>query len=357
MRTTFLFLMLFFISFHLFGQLEKIKEIRLNDLQVIGSHNSYKIAIEPAIMDYLYQRDSASALSLQYEHIPLTDQLELGLRNLEIDVFHDPEGGYYANPSGLEIVRSMGKNPEPYDEAGKLKEPGFKVFHVQDVDFRSSQLLFKDALKELATWSTQNPDHTPVFITINTKDGKIPLLRDPLPFDAEALQALDEAIKSVLQTDLLITPDLVRGNHITLEAAILNDGWPALNNVKGKFLFILDEGDKRSDLYLERFPGLRNAAFFINKKEGHPEAAFLIVNDPIENFERIQELVQKGYMIRTRADSNTKEARTGNYSRFEKAKASGAQVITTDYYIPSQLFPSDFKVSFDDGTYERVIKH
>ena len=54
--------------------------------------------------------------------------------------------------------------------------------------------------------------------------------------------------------------------------------------------------------------------------------------------------------------SSLKEARMSDYSRFEKAKASGAQVITTDYYIPSELFPSDFKVSFDDGAYERVIK-
>lgn len=35
------------------------------------------------------------------------------------------------------------------------------------------------------------------------------------------------------------------------------------------------------------------------------------------------------------------------------ACASGAQIITTDYYYKSSFFPSDYSVSFDDGTYMR----
>jgi len=54
----------------------------LNDIQVIGSHNSYKVAIERPILDYLFKLDSATGRSLQYEHPPFTEQLELGLRNL-----------------------------------------------------------------------------------------------------------------------------------------------------------------------------------------------------------------------------------------------------------------------------------
>ncbi|MBO6201037.1 MAG: hypothetical protein J6N74_05400, partial [Chryseobacterium sp.] len=60
-----------------------------------------------------------------------------------------------------------------------------------------------------------------------------------------------------------------------------------------------------------------------------------------------------GYIIRTRADADTMEARSEDYSRFEKAKESGAQIITTDYYLPSKLFKSNFKISFDNKTYER----
>lgn len=73
----------------------------------------------------------------------------------------------------------------------------------------------------------------------------------------------------------------------------------------------------------------------------------------VKNETYIQELVKKGYLIRTRADSDTSEARTGDYSKFEKAKSSGAQIISTDYYIPSQLFESIYQVSFEGGRFER----
>ena len=71
---------------------------QLSDVQVIGSHNSYKIAIEKPLWDYLYSLDSLKAKSLEYGHISLEKQLDLGLRNLELDVFHDPLGNHFSNP-------------------------------------------------------------------------------------------------------------------------------------------------------------------------------------------------------------------------------------------------------------------
>lgn len=327
---------------------------RLNQIQVIGSHNSYKIGIEPPLLNFLFKRDSATARSLQYEHPSLTKQLKIGLRNLELDVYDDPEGGNYSNPAGLDIVKALGQTPLPFDPEEKLKLPGMKVFHIQDIDFRSHQLLFKDALAELLHWSNQNPDHIPVIITINPKDEKVSGLRLPRPFDSEALKRLDDEIRSMLPTHKLITPDLVRGEKNTLEQAVLTTGWPVLDSVRGRFLFVLDAGDAVCDLYASEFPGLKEAALFISKKAGHPNAAFCIVNDPVAEFIKIKTLVSKGYMVRTRADAGTVEARNNDYTRFEKAKASGAQIITTDYYLPGKLFPSHFKVVFANGKYERI---
>ncbi len=335
---------------------EEAKSIRLTDLQLIGSHNSYKVAIEQPLLDYLFKFDSATGRGLQYEHPPFTKQLELGLRNLELDVFHDPDGGYHSNPVGLDIVKASGNIPLPFDQAEKLKIPGLKVFHVQEIDFRSNQLLFMDALTELKKWSDRNTGHTPIIVTINAKDGEIPNTRKSLAFDADALQTIDTEIRSIFSEETLITPDLIRGNRATLEEAVIKDGWPKLVALKGRFLFVLDEGDAKLDLFLQRFPSLKGAVLFVNKAEGNPEAAFRIVNDPIADFDKIKELVALGYMVRTRADADTKEARTNDYSKFEKAKASGAQVITTDYYIPSRLFESDYKVIFENGKYERIKK-
>ena len=335
----------------------KNEEIKLNQIQVIGSHNSYKIAIEDKLWNYLYEKDSAKALSLQYDHVTIYEQLELGLRHLELDVFHDPKGGHFSNPKGLEIVREAGEEPLEYDIEKKLEQPGLKLFHIQDIDFRSHHLLFKDCLLEMKKWSDKNPDHTPIFILMNTKDKKVEGTVDPLPFTKNAYDSLDMEIRSVFDESKLITPDWVRGELETLEEAILTKGWPSLNESKGRFLFVLDEKAEKIGRYLEGHPSLKGRVFFVNSKEENPEAAFRIINNPVKEFDYIKELVQKGYLVRTRADGGTKEARRNDYNRFEKAKESGAQIISTDYYIPTTLFKSDFKIIFENNKYQRITKN
>ncbi len=333
---------------------ERTNEVGLNDIQVIGSHNSYKIPIEKPLWEYIYQLDSAQAIALQYGHVPILEQLQLGLRNLELDVFHDPKGGHFSNPKGLDVVRKAGKEPLDYDLEGKLNEAGFKLFHVQDIDFRSHHLLFKDCLNEMKNWSLLNPEHTPVFILMNAKDEFIEGTTEPLPFTSAAFRELDEEIRSVFSDEDLILPDWVRGNFETLEEAILNRAWPGLENCKGRFLFILDENADKTNRYLDDHKTLEDRVFFVNVPEGNPASAFRVINNPIESFDKIKDLVGKGYMVRTRADAGTKEARSNDYTRLHKAIESGAQVISTDYYIPGTLFDSPFKIVFDDGTYERV---
>ena len=327
---------------------------KLNNIQVIGSHNSYKIPIEKPLFNYLLSLDAKKAKSLEYGHISLEEQLNLGLRNLELDVFYDPLGGHFSNPKGLGIIKSIGKEPLEYDIDKKLQQPGLKMFHIQDIDFRSHHLLFKEGLEALKKWSDKNSKHTPIVILINAKDQKVENTKDPLPFTKEALDNIDVEIKSVFSKEKLITPDFVRGNSKTLEKAILTKGWPNLEVTKGRFLFVLDEKEKKISHYLEGYPNLENRILFVNSKEGKPEAAFRIINDPIKDFEYIKELVNKGYMVRTRADADTKESRTNDYTRFKKAKASGAQVISTDYYMPTKLYPSTFKVIFENETYEKI---
>jgi len=329
---------------------------KLNDVQVIGSHNSYKKAIEPTLWNHLFKKDSIKAKSLQYDHIPIKEQLELGLRSLELDVFYDPDGGHFSNPKGLDIIRNIGENPQEFDLSNKLQERGFKMFHIQDIDFRSHHLLFKDCLESIKKWSYDNSKHLPLVILINTKDKCIDSLTHPVAFNKLAFDKLDQEIRSVFEENHLITPDYIRGNYSNLENAILEKGWPNLNNVKGKILFVLDEKVDKIEKYLDGHASLKGRVLFVNSKEGNAEAAFRVVNDPIKDFDYIKELVSKGYLVRTRADSGTKESRTNDFSRFEKAIESGAQIISTDYYIPTTLYPSYYKVSFDNDRYERLIK-
>lgn len=324
--------------------------LKLNQLQVIGSHNSYKNAIEPDLYNLIKAKDTTNQLSsLQYEHISFTDQLNLGLRNLEIDVLADRKGGKYAKPKGLELVKPV----HSYDAAGEMKQPGFKVLHIPDIDFRSSNLTLDGCLKELKAWSDAHPGHIPIFITLEPKDGETNRFgTTPEPFTAEVFDQLDSSILAGLGRDKLITPDVVRGNYATLEAAVLNHNWPLLKDAGGKFLFLLDDNGKKKDLYVQGHPSLKGRMIFVNAAPGTPEAAAMFRNDP-DGSSEISDLVKKGYIVRTRADADTKEARANDYTRFNNAQKSGAQIITTDYYRPSTFFKSPYLIRFKDGSYVR----
>jgi len=66
--------------------------------------------------------------------------------------------------------------------------------------------------------------------------------------------------------------------------------------------------------------------------EDQPEAAFFNIDSALTDFDRIRRLVDEGFMVRTRADADTVEARAHDGRRMKAALASGAQIISTDYY-------------------------
>src|SRR3954466_2433196 len=69
-----------------------VDALKMNQIQVVGSHNSYKQAIAPAEMANLKARNPKAAETLDYSHGPLTEQLNDGARQLELDFVYDPEG-------------------------------------------------------------------------------------------------------------------------------------------------------------------------------------------------------------------------------------------------------------------------
>lgn len=327
---------------------ETIEPIRMNQIQVIGSHNSYKKQIQPEILELIANMDTSWAASLDYFHVSLTDQLDKGLRNLELDVLNDPEGGRFSNPVGNDILLQNGNTPFPYDSLHEMDLPGFKVLHIPDVDFRTWNYTLKSALTEIKTWSVKHPNHLPIVVTINAKTGNPPRedFTPILSYSQASYDSLDQEFLSYLGKDKLLTPDDVRGKFNSLNEAILTNGWPVLDSVRGKFLIVLDERGEKMEAYIEGHSSLKGRVMFARAEPGTPESAFLIINDPKASFEEIQNLVKSGYMIRTRADADTREARLNDYSRLEAAKNSGAQVITTDYYLESNKFGNEYHASF-----------
>jgi hypothetical protein len=323
------------------------QQAHMNQIQVLGSHNSYKQRIDPSLLSILKRGGHKRLEGLEYGHIPIEKQLDLGLRALEIDVVSDPQGGRYAHPRGIAAVAENHLSPGPrYDPDGMMNKPGLKVMHIPDIDFRSNVYTFQQELALLKAWSAAHPRHLPIPITMNAKDDSsnrpdfVPLLK----FDQAAFDAWDAELVSGLGRDKLITPDDVRGNYPTLEAAALLQAWPTLESARGKFLFILDEEGQKRDTYIEGHPSLLGRIMFTNSTEGHPEAAFRIVNEAQQDAAYIQYLVRSGYYVRTRADSDTMEARKNDYSRWQAALISGAQVISTDYYQSDPALGTSYHV-------------
>ena len=106
-------------------------QIRLNQIQLVGSHNSYHIAPEGTILIPLTLGGLAvpglveglgNPLSLNYTHAPLPTQLQRGVRTFELDVYADPLGGRFSVPRLVELFNVQQPNIPP-----GLDQPGLKV--------------------------------------------------------------------------------------------------------------------------------------------------------------------------------------------------------------------------------------
>jgi hypothetical protein len=321
-------------------------EPRLNQIQVLGTHNSYHIAPTPAIYDLVASAGRRRAEGLDYSHRPLNEQLsKLGIREIELDVFADPKGGLYAEPNLRKMVKNRGKDPGPDPAAdGQLHKPGFKILHVQDVDFRSHTPTFVDALKQIRTWSRANRRHVPIMIMVELKDEAFfGLSTKPVKFGRDEVDQVDAAILSVFDRSEILTPDRVRGRFETLPEALRSQGWPALDAVRGLVMFSLENENALRENYLDGHKALRGRVMFATVAPSDPAAAWFNINNPLEEFDRIQKLVRDGFIVRTRADADTVQARSNDTTQRDKALASGAQFVSTDYPEPDRRL-SDYCV-------------
>jgi hypothetical protein len=329
------------------------KAVHLNQIQVIGSHNSYHSGFAPSERKYLEMKNPKALRALDYSHAPLPDQLTGGVRQIEIDVFADAKGGRYAHLPIDDAVVKAGLPADPnFDPDHEMDKPGFKVMHVQGVDQRSTCHTFVKCMTVVREWSQQHPQHLPIFILVETKeDGGKPRPGMPAtePFTPQVFDALDAEVRSVFKPGEYITPDEVRGHASTLNEAIGKDGWPTLAKARGRVIFLLDQR-KVEGVYTENHPSLKGRVFFTNAEPGKPDAAFTEQNNGSK--ETIDALVKQGYLVRTRTDEGTEQARTNDTTRRDLALSTGAQMISTDY-PPSEPKWTSFVVKFPDGLVAR----
>lgn len=292
------------------------EELRMNQIQVIGTHNSYHTAPDMKKLEIM-KSVVPDARAWEYNHAALDTQLDRGVRNFEIDLYRF--------------------------------EDGYRAFHVPLYDMGSTCPQFVECLKVVRDWSLAHPRHVPVSIILEIKQETTWISAEPtLPIDAAGLDALDAEIRSVFDEKHLLTPDDVRGEFKTLEEAILTNGWPLLDEARGKVFFWLHEAGEFRNIYLKDRPSAEGRAMFPRSKPGEPCAAVIVEDYP--DADRISELVKKGYWVRTRVDANLRF----NQDRKEEAFRSGAHVLTTDFPKGEEDAETGYTVQFDDGAAARA---
>ena len=287
--------------------LEKAIEdgIKLNEIAILGTHNSYQTLAtsETRFLMGIIDAITLKKLGLNtfdFEMDTLTEQLEMGVRNVEIDI-------------------------ETLDKDNKIE---FKVTHNSLIDNASSAYDFEKALKEIKMWSDNNPNHIPVIIIVEPKSFVIEI-NGMKKFSLDYAKELEKVIVNELGNSLLTPKDMLR-DYASFKEMRENDDWLSLKEAQGKIIVLLHDCDvTESYIALDEsiktqkmFPMLR----YDDRNESY--TSFILENDPWNADSRKSESLDKyNLIIRTRADKYP------NYSaeRYEVTENCGSQIITTDF--------------------------
>ncbi|KAF1995681.1 hypothetical protein P154DRAFT_333979 [Amniculicola lignicola CBS 123094] len=340
--------------------------IHLNHIQVIGTHNSYHREVNLAERT-VFEQYVTNPQDYSYSHSGLANQLQhQSIRSLELDLHSDEKGGLYYPPL-IWTLSNLTTAQEPFD-GEILKKPGLKVFHVTDFDPNAVCHTFVDCLNQLKAWSDANRDHVPILIDLELKSDdsgcKLGGVCDEeaTTWTLNRMLNVDKEILSVFKTKQLIRPDDVRQGKLTLEQSVLKHGWPRLDDVRGRFMFFFDSDpkntttDQRTMYTSNGHESLQDRTVFTNAVEGAPDCAFIKHNEPTgADRQEIQRLVNKGYIVRTRADVPMTTVLAKNTTMRDSAFKSGAQIVSTDFpvYGMSARWDWDYVAQLEGGRVAR----
>ncbi len=298
---------------HVFA--EEFESLRLNQLQMVGTHNSYHQRQESP------QGHSKAILAeWNYSHAPLEVQLDRGVRSLALDLHYTGDD--------------------------------FEVFHLPKVDEGTSCRNLAEALQQVRNWSAKHPRHVPLVVFLEIKEEGTRFDSRLKAVDTQGFEKLDRLITTIFAPAEMITPSNVQGELPTLREAIETRGWPTLAESRGRVIFVLNEKGKIRNLYQQDAEASPARPIFVRSDASRSDAAFTVVGNA--KIEAIRELLDMGYVVRTRADSGLKEGRLGDTARRENAMQSGANIVTTDFPSGEADSKTGYVVQFPTGTAARV---
>jgi hypothetical protein len=261
--------------------------LRLNQLQVKGTHNSYHVAPDrPVVPEHGYTHPALDVQLSQY-----------GVRQFELDLHYDPDQGYL-------------------------------VFHLPILDDRSTCRRFVECLQVLKRWSDTHPGHHPLFIWLEPKD-----ILDRTPITD--YDALDAEIRSVWPEDRLLTPDRVQGGWGTLREAVQAGGWPTLGEVRDQAMFMLLDTGEHQRGYSAQGTSLRGRVAFVDVDDlGSPLSAVKKINDPTDKA-AIEAALRQGLIVGSNVDGVT-GSDAENEARLRAGLANGAHLLSSDWLAPGE---------------------
>lgn len=279
--------------------------VKFNEVAFLGTHNSYKSGSTDEFRKLCEALDVATfglfgSETADFAADTLTDQLELGIRNLEIDI--------------ETVVGDEGIS--------------FAVSHMPYLDNVSSCYDLKGALEEVKLWSDNNPGHLPVTVIIEPKRAVLPVegMRE---FNIEYALVLDSLVREVIG-DSLLTPADMMGDYSSFKEMREADGWLPLGETMGKVLVLLHDCSA-TNKFIKQDETIRTRAMFpILRYEDRNKSytSFILDNEPDIALRHEAENIGKcNLIVRTRADSFP----SFSEKRYELIGQCSSQIISSDY--------------------------
>lgn len=303
--------------------------VKYNEVSFLGTHNSYQKECVPA-RQKLFQDASTVTFGLvksekaTFSADYLTDQLNLGIRSIELDV---------------ETVVADGKI-------------SFVCSHAPVLDMPTHCYDFALALKEIKLWSDANPNHLPITIIIEPKKVFIPD-KNMHYFTCGYANELGEQAKAIFG-DTLITPADMIGKHSSFKEMREADDWMTLSETRGHVMLLLHDTTV-TDKYIEQDTSIKTQAMFPMLRYDSRDkdyASFLLINKAKDIQVQAAEVLGKKLVIRTRSDN------FGSYKESDSQIAlnSGAQIVSTDYPPKADMSKAQRVVTFNGGYTVSIVK-
>ena len=279
--------------------------IKFNEMRFVATHNSYQSeATETTKKLYRSLSDVTFGIlpedKSEFKSETLTDQFNSGVRSIEMDI-------------------------ETFDRDGEIS---FTCMHAPYIEMTTTCYDFSLALKEIAMWSDNNPNHLPITVIIEPKTVLL-ALDDMKGFNYDYALELDKVLRKTLGNKLFTPADMLR-DYDSFGEMRADDGWCEVNDMLGKVVILLHDCGATQD-YIDADSTLKTQAMFPMLRESDAEkdyASFIISNNPTKLLKTQDYIVgEQKLIVRTRADSYA----SISDKKAENALECKAHIVSTDY--------------------------